>query len=72
MAGIAESTTFTITAESFDEAMQAAVDHLRSVVEEDGLRGFVVPEIIRESFEIVDGGWTRAFRFRAELLPAVR
>lgn len=72
MAQKPDSTLFTLTADSLDEALQAAVDHLRAIVEDDGYRGFVVPELVRESFELVDGRWVRAFRFRAELLPAVK
>ena len=66
----AESTSFALTADSLDEAVQGAVDHLRGVVDSSsGLRGFVAPELVQEAFELVDGTWQRVFRFRAVLLP---
>jgi len=68
-----EIISFAFTAEDLEEALQAAVEHLRGVVEGDeGLRGFVVPELTQEAFEVQGGQWKRVFRFRAELLPVRR
>lgn len=65
-----DSTTFSLIAADLDLAVQDAVDHLRSVVVEEGRwRGFAAPELLRESFELVDGEWRRVFQFRAVLLP---
>ena len=64
-----DSTMFSFAADSLESAAQAAVDHLRELVEAEGLRGFVAPVLTQESFERIDGEWTRVFRFSAELLP---
>lgn len=64
-----DSTTFSLSADSLDEAVQGAVDHLREVCESDGFRGFTAPTMVQESFQRIDGVWARVFRFRAELLP---
>lgn len=64
-----ESTRFSLAAVSLDADVQDAVKHLQEVVEGEGLRGFVAPVLERESFERIDGVWTRVFRFKADLIP---
>lgn len=66
-----DAAIFAIAADGIEDAVEAAVEHLKQIVETDGLRGFAVPDLTSETFERIDGVWKRVFRFRAELLPAV-
>ena len=59
--------TFTVTAESLDEAVQFAVDQLKTLTEQHGHRGFMLPELTAE-FILADP-WRHCFEFTAEFLP---
>lgn len=67
-----DSIEFSVSGEDLDEAAQFAVSTLQGMTVERGARGFTAPVIVGESFELVDGVWTRVFRFSAEFLPAVK
>lgn len=61
--------TFTVTADTIEEAAQFAIDQLKDLTEKAGHRGFMIPELTGEMV-LVDGtGWKRAFEFKAEFLP---
>lgn len=65
-----DSIEFSVSADDVDEAAQFAVSTLQGMTVERGARGFSAPAIVGETFELVDGVWTRIFRFSAEFVPA--
>ncbi|TXK17395.1 hypothetical protein [Homoserinibacter sp. GY 40078] len=65
-----DSTTFALVATDLEEAVDTAIEHLKTIATDELRPGFVVPELVREAIEFRDGEWVRTFRFRAELLPA--
>lgn len=66
-----DSIEFSASADDIDEAAEFAVATLQQMTIDRKARGFSAPVLVGESFELVDGKWTRVFRFSAEFLPAV-
>jgi len=62
---------FSVSADDIDEAAQFAVSQLQGWTVERSARGFTAPVLSGESFELVDGVWTRVFKFQAEFLQVV-
>lgn len=61
--------TFTVTADTLEEAAQFAIDRLKNITTTDGHRGFLLPELTAEMILHRDGEWIRAYEFTTELLP---
>ncbi|WP_136043305.1 MULTISPECIES: hypothetical protein [unclassified Microbacterium] len=59
--------TFTVTADSLEEAAQFAIDQLKALTEQHGHRGFMLPELNAEF--ILTDPWRHCFEFKAEFLP---
>lgn len=59
--------TFTVTADTLEEAAQFAIDQLKALTEQHGHRGFMLPELNAE-FILADP-WRHCFEFKAEFLP---
>lgn len=62
----------TVTAIDIDEAVEFVVAQLQSMCAERSARGFTLPSCTQESFELVNGEWSRVYEFSAEFLPEVK
>lgn len=63
------SITFTVKADHLEEAAQFAIDQLKTLTEQHGHRGFLLPELVAE-FVLANGNqWDHCFEFKAEFLP---
>ena len=67
----AEQLSVYISADTDDEAAEAAIAQFKSVVVARGFRGFSLPECTHVDVVLLEGSWTKAYEFTAELLPAV-
>lgn len=60
--------TFTVTADTLEEAAQFAINQLKDLTDTQGYRGFEMPELTSE-FYLADP-WRRCFEFHAVYLTA--
>lgn len=61
--------TFTVEADTLEEAAQFAITHLQDITLTKGYTGFLAPELTADMYLRTDTGWTHAYEFNAELLP---
>ena len=66
-----DSVQFEVSGDDLDEAADFFVKTMQGLVAEREARGFTAPVLTAESFELVEGKWTRVFTFSAEFLPLV-
>ncbi|MET0716400.1 MAG: hypothetical protein ABWY57_15955 [Mycetocola sp.] len=62
--------TVNVTADDLDEAVQFAVDQAIDFAEANEMGEFTSPELVREYFIKLDGGWKRGFELSFDFRPA--